>query len=230
MKNNNRNSQDRINQAENGTPSTSEGLDHLDVVHKGVMKEGWNDEEEVAASTESKAISAEIAGNKKRTKLNKRWKIFGIIALAIGIFSIVFMESSSVDKSESAQNALKNKVSTVVAAGVILLKDDENIGAQDYTITHQSNEEKTKIWIWDYAAEDGDYVQVIVNGTPISEPFMIMHKPREMTVPTVGTLQIKGIRDGGGGITYAVRYDVNGTSYFNSAPEGDFNTYELVRE
>ena len=145
-------------------------------------------------------------------------------------FHFFIDSSSSVDTSEAAQNALKNKVSTGVSAGIVLLKDDENIGAQDYTITHQSKAEETKIWIWDYAAEDGDYVQVIVNGTPTSEPFMIMHKPKEIIVPTVGTVQIKGIRDGGGGITYAVRYDANGTSYFNSAPEGEFNPYELVRE
>lgn len=228
MKNNSR--QKQINQdnrrTNQGISSSSEGLDHLNEMHKEVR----NDEEKVAVPTESKPNSTEVSGNKKRPKLNKRWKGFGIVALAIGIFSMVFSGSSSVDKSESAQNALENKASTEVAAGVILMKDDENIGAQDHTITHQSNEEETKIWIWDYAAEDGDYVQVIVNGTPISEPFMIMHKPREMMVPTVGTVQIKGIRDGGGGITYAVRYDVNGTSYFNSAPVGEYNTYELIRD
>lgn len=228
MKNNNRQKQiNQVNRRTNqGISSSSEGLDHLDLEHEEV----WNDEEKVAVPTESQPINTEVFGNKKRPKLNKRWKGFGIIALAIGIFSMVFSGSSSVDKSESAQNALENKASTEVAAGVILMKDDEDIGAQDHTITHQSNEEETKIWIWDYAAEDGDYVQVIVNGTPISEPFMIMHKPREMMVPTVGTVQIKGIRDGGGGITYAVRYDVNGTSYFNSAPEGEYNTYELIKE
>jgi hypothetical protein len=56
---------------------------------------------------------------------------------------------------------------------------------------------------------------------------MIKNKPREITVPSVGTVQIKGIKDGGGGITYAVRYEINGTSYFNGTPEGQLNTYTL---
>lgn len=41
---------------------------------------------------------------------------------------------------------------------------------------------------------------------------------------------VKGIKDGGGGITYAIRYEVNGISYFNGAPEGELNTYTLKNE
>lgn len=157
----------------------------------------------------------------------KLLKTFGGITLAIGIVGFIFgVESSSVDKSV----ALTDQVSMEIAAGTILLSDDAELTAQDHTIVHSSAEAETKIWVWDYAAEDGDYVQVLVNGTPISESFMIKHKPREFTVAAVGTVEIKGIRDGGGGITYAVRYDVNGTSYFNTAPLNGENRYELVRE
>lgn len=161
----------------------------------------------------------------------RRWRNFGVMALAIGIVSFFFFgDTSAVDESEMAQEALETKVSTSLSAGTILLEDDGDIGAEDFTVTHQSDADETKIWIWDYAAEDGDYVQVLVDGEPIADSFMIYHKPKELTVPTVGTVQIKGIRDGGGGITYAIRYEANGTSYFNTAPEGDYNTYELVRE
>lgn len=160
----------------------------------------------------------------------KGMKRFGYIAIAIGIISMFLTDTATVDTSESAKSALENQVSTAITAGVILLKEDENLGAQDYTITHSSDVDETKIWVWDYAAEDGDYVQVLVNGVPISESFMIQHKPKEMMVPSTGAVQIKGIKDGGGGITYAVRYDINGTSYFNTAPEGEFNTYELIRQ
>lgn len=159
----------------------------------------------------------------------KGMKRLGYMALAVGIIAMFLTDTATVDTSESARNALENQVSTAISAGVVLLEDDENLGAQDYTITHASDVDETKIWVWDYAAEDGDYVQVLVDGTPVSESFMIQHKPKELTVPSTGSVQIKGIRDGGGGITYAVRYDINGTSYFNTAPEGEFNTYELVR-
>lgn len=164
------------------------------------------------------------------THVGASFKWFGSLCLVVGIAAFILSGTSRVDTSVSAQNALQNKVSTAISAGVFLLSADEEIQAQDHTITHSSDSEESQIWVWDFAAEDGDYVQVLVNGASITEPFMIKHKPRTFMVPTTGDVQIKGIKDGGGGITYAVRYDLNGTSYFNGAPEGEFNTYTLVRE
>ena len=151
--------------------------------------------------------------------------------LVASIFTFAWGRNSSptVDKSDAAQQAITEQVSTSLSVGTILMSSDENIGAKDYTITHDSNQDESKIWVWDYAAEDGDYVQILVDGTPIGDAFMIKNKPQEFMVPTTGTVQVKGIRDGGGGITYAVRYELNNTNYFNSAPEGEFNTYTLVR-
>lgn len=165
-----------------------------------------------------------------RKRFERPLKIFGGICIAIAIISLIFTRTPTVDTSEAARNALENKTSTTISAGTVLSAIDENMEAIDYTITHSSDAENTRIWVWDYAAEDGDYVQVLVNGAPVSEAFMIRNKPREFTVPATGEVQIKGIRDGGGGITYAVRYDINGTSYFNGAPEGEFNTYTLRKE
>lgn len=171
--------------------------------------------------------------NKDKKNIKSKYKLlkkFGWSCIIAFIMMIIFIPKSSVNTSDSAKKALKEKVSTSLSAGTILLSADENIGEQDYTITHKSPNDETKIWIWDYAAEDGDYVQVLVNGTPTSEAFMIKHKPKEIIVPSVGDIQIKGIKDGGGGITYAVRYELNGTNYFNSAPEGEYNTYTLIME
>ncbi len=161
------------------------------------------------------------------------FKRFGGVSIAVFIiFMMVWfmLPSKSVDTSEAAVKALNDRTSSSLLAGAVLLQKDENIGQQDYTITHQSQVPDTKIWVWDYAAEDGDYVQVLVNGTPAGDAFMIKHKPRELNVPAIGEVQVKGIKDGGGGITYAIRYDVNGTNYFNSAPQGEFNTYTLQKE
>ena len=160
----------------------------------------------------------------------KGMKRFGYFALAVGIGLMFLTGTPTVDTSEPAKDALENQISTSISAGTILLEADESLEPRDFSITHSSSNDETKIWIWDYAAEDGDYVQVLVDGVPIADSFMIKHKPREITVPSTGSIQIKGIRDGGGGITYAVRYDINGTTYFNTAPEGEYNTYELVRE
>lgn len=167
-----------------------------------------------------------------RNKNGSSYKRFGAFSIAaFFIVMIVYMFSSqSVDTSDAAVKALADRTSTSLLAGAVLLKEDKNIGKQDYTITHKSLSADTKIWVWDYAAEDGDYVQVLVNGAPVGDAFMIKHKPRVLTVPAVGEVQIKGVKDGGGGITYAIRYEVNGTNYFNTAPQGEFNTYTLQKE
>lgn len=165
-----------------------------------------------------------------RKRVERPLKIFGGICIAAAIISLIFTGTLTVDTSEAARNAIKNQISTTVSAGTILSSTDENMEAKDYVITHESDAENTKIWVWDYAAEDGDYVQVLVNGTPVSDAFMTRHKPKELIVPASGDVQIKGVRDGGGGITYAVRYDINGTSYFNGTPEGEFNSYTLRKE
>jgi len=96
-----------------------------------------------------------------------------------------------------AADTSANKVSIAISAGTVLLSKDENTEAKDYTISHNSNSKDTKIWVWDYAVEDDDYVQVLVNENPIGESFMIKHKPKEITVLAEGKVQIKGIKDGG---------------------------------
>lgn len=165
------------------------------------------------------------------SEVNKSYTKFGILFLVVGLGIIILgSKNTKFDKSDYAKNALKDKVSTAISAGTILSSADENIEKKDYAVIHKSESKDTKIWVWDYAAEDGDYVQVLVNGTPIGDAFMIKHKPKEFTVPAAGDVQIKGIKDGGGGITYAIRYDINGTSYFNGTPQGEFNTYTLKKE
>jgi hypothetical protein len=189
-----------------------------------------NNKEEFHESSNIEQVQPDVDEKAKRKKLDRQLKIFGGICIAAAIVALINSGSSTVDTSESSKNALENKVSTAISAGTILLSADENVGAKDYTVTHKSDAKDTKIRVWDYAAEDGDFIQVIVNGAAAGDAFMIKHKPKEITIPAAGKVQIKGIKDGGGGITYAVRYDINGTSYFNGAPEGELNTYTIIKE
>ena len=53
------------------------------------MEESWNDQEEIAAN-ETEQLSEKMNKGKKRQKLNKRWKRFGIIALTVGMFSFFY--------------------------------------------------------------------------------------------------------------------------------------------
>ncbi|MDP4144974.1 MAG: hypothetical protein Q8936_10915 [Bacillota bacterium] len=208
----------KMNEAQNGNFSTYQNQHNSTENNINFMQ---NDKYEVDNRTlEDKA---------ERKKREGPFIILGLICVGVALTTMLFSYRSGADTSQAAKDALKNKVSTTVSAGIILSNKDGNSQASDYTITNKSNAKDTKVWIWDYAAEDGDYVQVLVNGAPIGDAFMIKHKPKEITVPAEGKVQIKGIKDGGGGITYAVRYDINGTSYFNAADVGKSNTYTFTK-
>ena len=219
MNNKRKNLQDSINKAMN-TP--------IESAEKPYVPEQIDNESVFVPNNEQPQVTST---KKEKTPFDKLIKTTGIVLLVASIFTFAWGINSSptVDRSDAAQQAITEQVSTSLSVGTILMSSDENIGAKDYTITHDSNQDESKIWVWDYAAEDGDYVQILVDGNPIGDAFMIKNKPQEFKVPTTGTVQVKGIRDGGGGITYAVRYELNNTNYFNSAPEGEFNTYTLVR-
>lgn len=169
--------------------------------------------------------------NKNRTKKDNKFKIAGTIFAVLFVACCFLMPSSpTVNTSDDAKAALEGQMSTNLEIGVRLLSEDENISGRDLTITHSSPSTENKIYVWDYAAEDGDYVQILVGGVAIGDPFMIKNKPKEFTVPTTGEIQVLGTRDGGGGITYAVHYEVNGTTYFNGMEVGKGNLYTLIRE
>ena len=168
------------------------------------------------------------AGNSKK---RKGFLIFGITCLIAAVISMgAFAGTTSVTTSPAAADALQKGVSTTLPVGVRLASGDDNVSAEptDYTVTGSTDSPTTKLYVWDYAGEDGDYVQVLVDGSPVTEEFMIKHQPREIEVPSAGVVQVKGIHDAGGGLTYAVHYDLNGESYFNNAPEGVLNTYTLT--
>ncbi len=170
----------------------------------------------------------------KQSPFTKRIKKGALVLVATAVLSTVAYcmtsTSTSVDTSEDAVSALESHTSTILTAGTRLLSKDDNYVGGDITITHESKDKETTLYVWDYAAEDGDYVQILVNGTALSEPFMIKNKPVTFTVPTSGEIQVIGTRDGGGGITYAAYYTMNHTTYFNGMNEGGDNIYTLIRE
>lgn len=181
-------------------------------------------------------INQQDGGNvkKEQAAFTKRIKKSAWLVFAVGVISMIIYcmgaTSSSVDTSNEATSALESHVSTSLAVGTQLLAFDDNYIGGDMTITHDSDDEDTTLYVWDYAAEDGDYVQVVVNGAPLGDPFMITNAPATFTVPTVGKVEVVGTRDGGGGITYAVYYEMNQTTYFNGVDENGSNIYTLIRE
>ncbi|NIZ41266.1 hypothetical protein PVA45_07645 (plasmid) [Entomospira entomophila] len=164
-------------------------------------------------------------------RVNSRASYGAIGAIfVIGAIVSMFMISSDpvIDTSPLAQEALSSGISQYLAIGSLLLAADQEGMVQDPIIIHDGTAESTQIAIWDYAAEDGDYVEVWADGVLVTPAFMIKHRPLIMNIPIGSTVTIRGIRDGGGGITYAVNYGVNHTTYFNTAPLNGENTYTFV--
>lgn len=161
--------------------------------------------------------------------VDKKLKWFGSLLLVI-FFIVIFTDISSTENSKASRNALETNRSTEIREGTVLLRDDEDIGSKNHTIEHKSSVQETTMWIWDYAEADGDYIQIFIDGIPLMDAFMIKNKAREIIVPTVSTVEIKGIKDGGESITYAVRFEHLEISYFNSVVEGQSNFFQLKRD
>lgn len=165
--------------------------------------------------------------NSKNTPNKNNYVGFAFFTLIAGLGIIFFMKEPTIDTFFITLDALKNQKTSELSIGT-LLKADKPLESIDHNITHSYTIENTKLYIWDYAAEDGDYIQIVVNGTLLGDAFMIKNKPRSFTVPTKGIIQIKGIRDGGGGgITYATHFDFYPEMFFNTTQNNNFNTYTL---
>lgn len=82
--------------------------------------------------------------------------------------------------------------------------------AADSQLRKAVNEETTKFFrlhLFDCCDEDGDIVQVVVNGEPFST-IPITHEGSLVSVPLApgaNVISLRGIRDGGGGITVSFR-------------------------
>lgn len=188
-----------------------------------------------ASSEEVDAVEdepLEVIASKSTSNKKPKKKVFSLIALFIiaVIGASNLGTSDSVNTTEEAKEALKTHTSSNLPVGVQLLAKDESIEGKDYTIEHKSNQGEAKVRVWDYADVDGDYVQLIVDGVPLGDPFLIDHKPKEFSIPATSVLQVVGVKDGGGGITYAIAFDFTQQIYFNSVNVGASNTYTLIRK
>ena len=184
-----------------------------------------------SAYVDSRSQSANQTAADVQRPAKKHYLLFGSVLVAISVAGILMQNTSTtVTVSDDATTAIESGRSNSLPIGARIASDDKGISMEpgDHTVEGTAEGSTTKLYVWDYAGEDGDYVQVLVDGEPISKEFMILHKPKEFDVPANCSVQIKGIHDAGGGLTYAAHYDLNGITYFNNAPEGQLNTYTIV--
>jgi hypothetical protein len=154
----------------------------------------------------------------------------------IGFTAIALIAASIWAGDMSGTQSLKDVQSTGIGhgmkAGVVLASTDDSNGleARDYKIEMKADTDASRAMIWDFAAEDGDVVTVKANGSVIAENVRILHAPVIVNIPVPSTVEVIGVKDGGGGITYGIKFagSAGNSAYFNAAPEGSANVYTVV--
>lgn len=163
-------------------------------------------------------------------KINKLTKVLPhlcmifCISWALNIGCNIYLLFSTPTKGIEAvkKGVLKN-----IKPGTVMLDKDQEIPAKDYTIDINTKDTEMEIILWDFAAEDSDSIQVLVDGEAISDSADINHNPETFKVPTKGTIEIKGLKDGGSGITYALYVSETKKTYFNTTIIDSSNIYTM---
>ncbi|MBP1989642.1 hypothetical protein [Paenibacillus eucommiae] len=194
-------------------------------VQKGNQRPPAGVKEEIHSSHQVKSDGQHPPPDKRKNK-HRFW--MGIMALVL-FATFFFFDSSSL--SGNMKDVQSNGIGKGMMAGTILTYSDDSAGLQprNFELEMKKGMDTSRVLIWDYAAEDGDVVTVKVNGQILVENVGIFHKPVVLQVPIPSTVEIVGIKDGGGGITYGVKFPgaVANSAYFNAAPVGSSNVYTL---
>ncbi|TGK12374.1 hypothetical protein EHO60_08985 [Leptospira fletcheri] len=145
-----------------------------------------------------------------------------LLGIALAFIGVAYFLISPESRKISSNQTLEN-----TRPGLILAANDSvNLIAKDFKVElPKSSDRKYEMLIWDYANEDGDVVEVLVNGKSLGPPFMIKHKPNVFYIEVPSTIQVKGVKDGVGGISYAAYFSGGNLTYFNLAPVGGLNNF-----
>lgn len=152
----------------------------------------------------------------------------------IGLTAIVAIAASIVlgdGASFSMRDVKSNGIGNGMLAGTKLAYTDEGMEliSRDFEIEMKQGTTSSRMLIWDFAAEDGDVVTVRANNVVVAANISIMNKPIALDIPIPSIVEVEGVKDGVGGITYGIKFPeaAGGSTYFNVAPEGAANVYTL---
>jgi hypothetical protein len=147
------------------------------------------------------------------------------LLLAIGLSMILGSYSSE----GSAEEVVANRISKSTLAGETPFMDETNAGitARDFEVTVGDSGGDAKMLIWDFNSEDSDEVQILVNGQPLKEKLILATNPAAISIPVPSTVTVKGLKDNGGGISYAVKFPNDKVTYYNVVSVNAGNTYTV---
>ncbi|NHC41058.1 hypothetical protein G6549_13870 [Bacillus sp. MM2020_1] len=152
----------------------------------------------------------------------------GILAF---VLAIVFgMFSGGVPSEEKKQEVVANRITTEVSAGDQLFDEEVNseIGSKNFTVPVNDSGGSARMLIWDFNKEDLDEVQISVNGQSVKEKLILTKEAAAISIAVPSTVTIRGLKDHGGGISYAVKFPNNKQTYFNMVTNGTTNSYTVT--
>lgn len=163
------------------------------------------------------------------SKIKKSIWACSFICLFIAILTS-FIITSYLDEG-MAEEVVANRISTATTAGEVIFEQEENaaIEARDFKVSNAGVDGgEARMLIWDFNLEDLDEVSILVDGIPVKEKLIISHNTASISIPVPSTVTITGIKDNGGGISYAVKFPNNKTTYYNTVAVGQSNTYTVL--
>ncbi|EMJ93174.1 hypothetical protein [Leptospira alstonii] len=187
-----------------------------------------------SSANQEKNLNTNPVEVKKKTQSSddpflKRFRNTILVLTGVALTSAIFFSSFL---PETNLKIPANQIMENIATGSKIAGNDADsaLVPMDFTLelSKSSDGGDSRMLVWDFAAEDGDEVEIIVNGKPLGAPIVILNSPAVFSIPVPSVVQIRGIKDGGGGITYAVFFPGDKLAYFNVAPVGGFNTYTIT--
>ncbi|TGL61701.1 hypothetical protein [Leptospira sarikeiensis] len=150
-----------------------------------------------------------------------------LVMILAGFISIPFLRVPSLDQLKIPKSQILENVKVGInehgGGGAAELRSiDFNINFE------KDSTSEANIFVWDFADEDGDEIEILINGTSIVQDLQIKNEAKLFKIPVPSVVEVKGIKDGVGGISYAIQIQGKST-YFNLVEPGKINKYTLVK-
>ena len=160
-----------------------------------------------------------------------RKSIWMISLILIGLALVGSFFTTSFNDEGTAEEVVANRISMSTAAGENFFTDETNtnIEARDFEVTNAGSDGgEARMLIWDFNKVDLDEVAIFVDGAPVKEKLILSNNATAISIPVPSKVTISGVKDIGGGISYAVKFPNNKTTYFNVVSVGHSNTYTVL--
>ncbi|WP_394233633.1 hypothetical protein [Niallia oryzisoli] len=155
--------------------------------------------------------------------------IMSLVLIGISILGGFF--TTSFTDEGTAEEVVANRISSATAAGEELfsVESNANIESRNFEVTDAGRDGgEARMLLWDFNAIDFDEVAVFVDGAPIKEKLILSDNAISISIPVPSLVTISGVKDNGGGISYAVKFPNNHNTYFNVVTVGGSNTYTVL--